>query len=195
MNIFKNIVQGESFTWRDDATTDNLGNNVDSSEYTLTYEIRGATVLTLTASAYDTGWETSITTTQSGALSPSVYYWQAFATKTGKKILLGQGSFEVKQSLATVTKAYDGRSQTEKDLEAVRAAIRTFATGGAVQEYTIGNRSLKKMALNDLIVLEQRLKYDLNLEKKAEKISNGEGDPRNLYIRFNPTGGSKKGRR
>ena len=51
------------------------------------------------------------------------------------------------------------------------------------------------MALNDLIVLEQRLKYDLNLEKKAEKISNGEGDPRNLYIRFNPTGGSKKGRR
>lgn len=183
MNIFKTITQGESQTWKDDPTQDNLGNAIDSSEYTLTYVIRGPNSLTLTATADGTGWSTSITTAQSAALSDGFYYWQANATKSGVKVQLGNGQFEVKRDLSQVSGTYDGRSQIEKDLEAVKNAIRNFAKGG-VQEYQIGNRSLKRMALNDLIILQKQLEYELANEKKAEKLKNGEGDPRSLYIRF-----------
>ena len=53
----------------------------------------------------------------------------------------------------------------------------------SVQEYKIGNRSLKKFDLSELIMLRDRYKRDLVKEEKAQKIANGLGNPHNLYIR------------
>ena len=45
-------------------------------------------------------------------------------------------------------------SQAKKDLRLFKTAIRTLIAGGAVQEYKIGNRNLKRYDLPDLIQLE-----------------------------------------
>ena len=88
-------------------------------------------------------------------------------------------------SLASGTPvAFDGRSQAQKDLEAVQAAIRTIISGGAVAEYRIGTRSLKKYELSELLTLESRLKAEVVREKKAEMIANGLGNPSSLFVRF-----------
>jgi hypothetical protein len=58
-------------------------------------------------------------------------------------------------------------------------------TGGATQEYRIGNRLLKRFDLPDLIAWEGRLKAIVARENKAKIIASGLGDPMNLYIRFN----------
>jgi len=58
-------------------------------------------------------------------------------------------------------------------------------SGGAVQEYRIGNRNLKRYELNDLLQLEGRLKAEAKREQQADLIANGLGNPRNMFVRFN----------
>ena len=81
--------------------------------------------------------------------------------------------------------AFDGRTQAQKDLDAVKAAIRSIVAGGAVSEYRIGTRNLKRYDLSELLELESRLKSIVAKENKAKLIASGLGDPHNLYVRFN----------
>lgn len=184
MKIPLEIVTGDSVTWLDDATKDNLGNEISSSLWTLVYKLAGPSVLSLTATTYNSGWSTSITSAQSSVLIPGKYYWQATATKALEKITLSAGQLKICQGLANANPGFDGRSQLQKDLDAVQTAMRAIIAGGAVQEYTIANRSLRKMLMSDLILLEKKLKADLVAEEKSQKIKDGLGNPDALYIRF-----------
>lgn len=116
------------------------------------------------------------------------YAWQAVAEAIagGALTTIGTGSIQLLPSLAYTGSpaAFDGRTQAQQDLDAVQAAIRARISGGAVDEYTIGNRRLKRMQLNDLLMLESRLKAEVARERSAEMIANGMGNPRNLYVRF-----------
>jgi hypothetical protein len=184
MKIVSKITSGDSTSWIDDASTDNIGNTVSSADYTLTYELRGPGSLTLTGVANGTGWKTDITTTQSGNLKPGTYYWQAFATKVNTRVMLGSGSIVVEPNLAVAVAGFDGRSQSEKDLAAVQNAIRVMISGGAVAEYSIGGRSLRKISLTDLLALESSLKASVFREQKKNAIENNLGNPSNVYVRF-----------
>lgn len=186
MKIPFQLVAGEMVTWDDDAFRDNLGNSIDSGTWTLNYVFKGATALSLTGTSNGSGWLTSMTSVQSAALSPGIYYWQSYVTNGSNRINLSQGQLEIKQDLsaAGATVPYDGRTQSEKDLDSVQAAIRAMITNSAVQEYTIGGRSVRKMSLSDLQALESRLKYRINRERKAERIANGLGNPSNVMVRF-----------
>jgi len=80
--------------------------------------------------------------------------------------------------------AFDGRTQAEQDLAAVQASIRALINGGAVKQYSIGNRSLTKYDLKDLIMLESQLKAQVKREQAAQLAANGLGNPHNLFVRF-----------
>lgn len=184
MKIPSELTSGDSKTWVDAPTVDNLGNEISSDEWTLYYKIAGAKTLLLTATASGSGWSTAITAAQSATLPAGDYFWQAYATKSTERVTLGAGQIKILKNLANVSDGFDGRSQIRKDLEAVQAAMRAIIQGGAVQEYTIANRSLTKMRMGELIVLESKLKMDLVSEEKASKIADGKGSPDSLYIRF-----------
>ena len=189
MNIPSEIRAGDTIQWRDDAGVDNLGNTVGSSDYTLTYWLRTNTAAdgaSVVGSAYGTGWQFSIAANTTAAFDAGTWYWQAIASKTGSVITLGSGQLLVKAALsyAGTPAALDGRTQAQKDLDAVQAAIRAIINGGVAKEYTIGNRSLKKYDLADLLALETKLKADVKREQKAQLIANGLGNPFNLFVRF-----------
>lgn len=189
MNIPAQIRAGDTVKWRDDAGRDNLGNEITSVSWTLTYYLRtntaseGATVVGV---AYGQGWENTIAAATSGAFDAGQWYWQAIATAGAEKVTLGAGQLEVLPALnySGTPGAFDGRSQAQKDLDAVQAAIRTMISGGAVQEYTIGNRRLKKMEMTDLLTLESSLKASVKREQAAQLAANGLGNPHNLFVRF-----------
>jgi hypothetical protein len=189
VNIPAQIRAGDTIRWRDVAGRDNLGNAIDSSSWTLTYYLRfnktheGATVV---GTAYGTGWEFLIAQGTSTGFDAGQWYWQAEATKSGEHVTLGAGQLEVLPGLSYTGQpsAFDGRSQAQKDLEAVQAAIRAMISGGAVAEYTIGNRRLKKMEMADLLMLEGKLKAEVKREQAASLAANGLGNPHNLYVRF-----------
>jgi hypothetical protein len=183
------IRAGDTIKWRDDAGVDNLGNEISSSTWTLTYYLRtntaseGATVVGV---AYGTGWEFTIDATTSAGFDAGDWYWQALATSGSDKVTLGAGQLQVLAALSyTGTPgAVDGRTQAQQDLDAVQAAIRALVSGGVVKEYTIGNRNLKKYDLPDLLQLEAKLKAEVKREQMAELMANGLGNPHNLFVRF-----------
>jgi hypothetical protein len=191
VNFPARITEGDTVKWRDDASTDVFGNAISSQTgWTLTYYFRfnrnnhGATAV---GSAYGQGWQFSLTAaTTEGFHADDTGYWQAVATKAGETVTLGAGQFEIDANLAYVgtPAAVDNRSQAQKDLDAVQAAIRAMISGGAVAEYSIGSRRLKKMEMADLLTLESSLKAEVKREQKAAMIANGLGNPHNLFVRF-----------
>ena len=190
MNIPTTIRAGDTVKWRDDASTDVFGNEVTSSDWTLKYYLRTNTAsegATSTGSAYGTGWQFTIAASTTADFDAGNWYWTAVATKDSEVITLGNGSLTVEAALtySGTPGAYDGRTQAQKDLDAVQAAIRAIVDGGVVQEYRIGTRNLKKYDLPDLIQLEGKLKAEVKREQQAELIANGLGNPRNMFVRFN----------
>jgi hypothetical protein len=95
------------------------------------------------------------------------------------------GQLTVKQSLqySGTPNGLDNRTQTEKDLESVEAAIRAMVADKA-QEYSIGNRTFKRIDLDKLRDLRAELKSRVATEKRYSLISQGLGDPKTLYVRF-----------
>ncbi len=187
MRIPPIIQQGDTITWRDDSTVDGLGNPITSADWTLTWYFAGPSVFNVVSSIYETGWETSLTAAQTTAMTASEtpnYYWQAVASFGAQKVTIGTGQVSVAASLSTASAGFDGRTQAEKDLEAVQAAIRARAAGNDVQEYWIGNRRMRYFDMGQLLVLESRLKMIVAKERQAQSIANGLGDPRNTFVRF-----------
>lgn len=176
----------DTVSWVDEPTSD----GINSATHVLRYYLRGGTTgagETLTGSASGTGWAFSWVINESITATTS-YAWQAVAQANsgGALTTLGTGSITLLPSLAYQGQpaAFDGRSQAQKDLDAVQAAIRARISGGGVAEYTIGNRRLKRMEMSDLLMLEARLKAEVTRERAAEMIANGMGNPRSLYVRF-----------
>ena len=190
MNIPTTIRAGDTVKWRDDASVDVFGNEITSSDWTLKYYLRTNTAsegATSTGSAYGTGWEFTLAASTTANFDAGNWYWTAVATKDSEVITLGNGSLTVEAALtySGTPGAFDGRTQAQKDLDAVQAAIRAIVDGGVVQEYRIGTRNLKKYDLPDLIQLEGKLKAEVKREQQAELIANGLGNPRNMFVRFN----------
>lgn len=188
MNIFSQLTAGDSASWTDSPFTDTQGVGYDALTWALSYEIRGAVSLTLNGVASGNGWTTAITTAQSLALTPGRYSWAAYATKSGARVTAGSGVFNILTNMASVSGAYETRTQNELDLDAVRAEIRSRVSGGMTLEYMIGNRSLKKEPTSVLLEIESRLVRMVRGDRAAESIANGLGDPRKIGVRF----GSKK---
>jgi hypothetical protein len=189
VNIPAQIRAGDTVTWRDEAARDNLGNAITSASWTLTYYLRTNTAsegATVVGTAYGDGWELTIAAATSTGFDAGQWYWQALATSGSDKLTLGSGQLQVLPALsyAGTPGAFDGRSQAQKDLEAVQAAIRAIISGGVVQEYKIGTRSLKKYEMADLIQLESKLKAEVKREQAATMVANGLGSPHNLFVRF-----------
>ena len=188
MKIPATIRAGDTIVWRDDAAADALGNLITSNAWTLIYYLRtnaasaGATV---TGAAYGYGWESTLSAATTAGFTPGTWYWQAIATRASEKHTLGAGQLMVLPALSYsgTPGAIDGRSQARQDLEAVQTAIRTLIAGGA-KAYTIGNRQLTRLDLAELIKREDYLKGIVAKEEAAERMANGLGDPRNLFVRF-----------
>ena len=187
------ITSGVDAVWVDAETVDVFGDAVTSTTHSLVYYFRLNTQsegVTATAVAYNSGWKTTLTAAVSGSmLADPNWFFQAVLTKISDSTVqeYSRGQIEVRPSLAYAGTpgAFDGRTQAQKDLDAVKAAIRSIVSGGAVSEYKIGSRNLKRYDLSELLELESRLKSIVAKENKAKLIASGLGDPHNLYVRFN----------
>ena len=189
MNIPKSLRSGSTWTWREDSLVDPYGDAIQSTDsWVLTYYIRtnSASGITVTGSTYGTGWQFDVSASNTAPISAGDYFWQAEATKGALKYDVGSGSLKVLQSLVYTgsVSSIQGKSQIQQDLEAVQSAIRTLISGGAVKEYSIGGRRLKKCELAELTTLESQLKFELKREQKAELIRNGQGNPHQMLVRF-----------
>jgi len=188
VNIPKKVYAGTTIKWRDDAAIGPLNESITSADWTLTYYLRTNTNHeghTVVGTSYGNGWEFSISATDSADFDSGNWFFYAEASKGSEKFTLGNGQLEVFASLAYTGQpgAFDGRTQAEKDLDAVVAAIRSIISD-KVKAYSIAGRSFTKVVLPELRVRESQLKGIVARERKAAMIANGLGDPHSLYVRF-----------
>ena len=184
MNVPALIYAGDTVKWNEPATGDYNSIAGWGSTFVLRHQT-GNDALSITGVSDGTGgWNFTITATQSAALHPETHWWQLVVTKAAERFTLGTGSLVVQANMVGGSNTFDGRTQTEVDLDALRAEIRARVTGGSVQEYSIGSRSLKKMPMPDLIALESKLKADVALEKRRQRIAKGLDSGRSVFVRF-----------
>ena len=185
------IRAGDYVQWRIPASQDVFGNSISSPDWSVVYYLRtntGPIGATINSSAFNDGFQFTIASNVTATFTAGDWFYQAVANKSGaEKQTIYTGQFKVLESLEYSGTAvnYDGRSQVEKDLATIQAAIRNIISGGAIQEYKIGTRTAKKYELSELIMLEARYKAELVREKQAEMIANGLGNPRATFVRFN----------
>ena len=187
----QSIRQGDFIQWNIPASQDYYGNSISSPDWSVVYYLRtntGPLGATISSSAFNDGFQFTIASNVTATFTAGTWFYQAVANKSGaEKQTIYTGQFKVLESLEYSGTAvnYDGRSQVEKDLATIQAAIRNIISGGAIQEYKIGTRTAKKYELSELIQLESRYKAELVREKQAEMIANGLGNPRATFVRFN----------
>jgi len=190
MNIPASIRAGSTVKWREASQTDPFGDPIQSTDsWAMKFYLRTNTASeghTATGSTYGTGWEFSISATDSSGFDAGDWFFNCEVSKGSDKYIVGSGPLEVLQALAYsgTPGALQGKSQIEQDLNSVQSAIRTLVSGGVIKEYSIGGRSLKKYDLSDLMALESRLKFQLKREQKADLIRNGLGNPHAMFVRF-----------
>jgi hypothetical protein len=125
----------------------------------------------------------TIAAATSAAYTAGIYSWQSYVTKASQRVNIGTGDIEIKPNFASLT-TLDARSLVKQTLDAINTEILARATGGMTQEYTIGNRSLKKCTAGELITMRDKFTILYNQEVNAEKVRNGMKANNKIYMRF-----------
>jgi len=183
------ITAGSTVQWIEPIATDPAGDPATSASWTLQIAFRtnaageGATVNGSARS--DGGWDVALTAALTTGWASGTWYWQRKITSGTDVFITGSGTTTVQASLDYTgdPAAFDGRSQAEQDLDAVKAAIRAIISKGA-RQYSIGSRSYTANDLGLLMQREAQLKAIVARERAAEKIAQGLGDPQNMFVRF-----------
>ena len=180
------VAAGTTITWRDDDTTVPFDQHATSTDWTLKYYLRSsvAGAHTATATAYNSGWQVTISATDSAGFVEGDWSYEAVITKGSEKFRIGQGQIKVKQSLAYTgtAGAIETRSQNKIDRDNIKAALRKFADG--MSEYSIGSRTYKRSNIADLQSDLRRLNTIVMREDTAEKVAQGLGHPDRFMVRF-----------
>ena len=182
---------GDTIEWTLNATTDTYGNPISSPDWSVIYYLRtnrSKQGVTVSSTADGDSFKFTMTNTVTSTMLDGNWYYQAVATKSGNTpITKAQAEFKVLESMqftGSNPKAFDGRTNAEKTLDLINTAIDNILKGGAVQEYKIGTITAKKYDLPELYMLRTQYLSEVNLEKQAQSMANGLGNPRTMYVRF-----------
>lgn len=124
------------------------------------------TPITLTATTdADGSYRTQASPVTTAAWVVGEYDWFSWVEKTGARYSVDQGQVTIQPNPSAATTS-DQRSHARKTLEAIEAVIEGRATQDQ-QEYTIGNRSLKRTPIADLLKLRARYRAEVRKEEAA----------------------------
>lgn len=177
------IRPGETVEW-----SKALADYSPTDGWALTYYFRNSSGTGFDAPATADGgaWKVSLAVPASVGLGR--IDWEAWVKKGSDERLADVGTANVRPSLkATAADAQvDNRSQAEKDLDAVRAAL-VPATFAGVQEYEINGvgsgRRLRNYPREDLLRLEESLAQRVNAERRSTARKNGASYFKTIYPR------------
>lgn len=175
----KEMTAGDTATWGKA-----LDDYTPAGGWVLKYYFRSASGgHDVTGTPDGAGWQMSLTllAAESGRMN-----WEAWVEKGSEHHFVGRGSMKVTASLryTAANEGVDVRTQAEKDLDAVRAAL-VPATAAGVQEYEIGgvgtNRRVRYFSKTELLQLENALAQRVNRERRRAARERGAGFFKNVY--------------
>ena len=170
------IVAGDTAAW-----LKSLGDYPAGEGWVLTYTmVNSAQRYTFAATALGDDYQVSVAATTTAGWVAGAYLWRAQVSLVDDVFTVGEGRITV---AAAFTTAADSRSQARRMLEAVDAALEGRASS-SVAEYTIGGRSMKNMAVPELMQLRDRLRFDVKREDDADRAAAGLPPTGRIAVRF-----------
>lgn len=133
----------------------------------------GTDKFSITAAANGTYHRVSVAKASTAAYVADDYSWVAVVDDSTESYEVDSGTMKVLPRYDQDV-ALDDRTHAKKVLEAIEAVIEGRATKDQ-EEYTIGNRSLKRTPLEELIKLRGRYKAEVAQEELADATRNGQG--------------------
>lgn len=171
---------GDLWAWR----REDLSSDYPASAWTLTYRFKNAAGgFEVVAVADGDYFEATVAAATTAAIAAGVYAWQARVSSGTSYYTVDSGEFKVLPNLfaGSAGTASDQRTHARKVLEAIEAVLEGRATTDQ-EEYTIGNRSLKRIAITDLLVFRDRYRMAVAREDQANGVPNNYG--RDRHVRF-----------
>lgn len=171
---------GDLWEWR----REDLTSDYPATSWTLTYRFKNAAGgFEVTAATDGDAFAASVAAATSAAIVAGVYAWQARASNGTDIFTVETGTLKVLPNLfaGTATDASDQRTHARRTLEAIEAVIEGRATTDQ-QAYAIGNRSLTRIPLPELLVFRDRYRMAVAREDQANGVPNNFG--RDRYVRF-----------
>lgn len=107
------------------------------------------------------------------------YAWAAFVTSGADRYQVAEGEAVLRPNLAAAG-ALDTRTPARRMLDAIEAYL-TDSNNLAAARYQIGNRSLDRWNMDDLLKMRSKLKFEV----AAEAAAAGGPNVRRSYVRFN----------
>ncbi len=166
------IVQGTSPEWS--ITLDDY----PPTAWSLTYEFRGASKLTITAGVDGNAHKAEITKAQTNAMLPGMYSYQAFVLSTDatERYMVDSGSLAVIADYAGLTQV--------SETDARSSSRRLYDSLTKILENASAVKAMPPDQLETMYRQWQQLKWDIRREEDAEKVRRGGGQTRKIYTRF-----------
>lgn len=124
-----------------------------TADWTLTAALRGPAAIDLEADADGlTTFKFGATAAVTAEWAPGVYWYTVRVTDGTDVIEVSKGQLEVLPDLAAVTDPFDGRSESEIALDAIKAVLAKRASIDQ-ERYVINNRELWRTPIADLLKL------------------------------------------
>jgi hypothetical protein len=150
-------------------------------KFRLVPRVSGTAIL-LTSAASDGLHRVQVGPTTTDDWTAGEYSWYSWVEKAGASYSVGQGQVTIKPDPRTTSAPLDNRSHARKTLEAIEAVIEGRASRDQ-QEYSIGDRTLKRTPMADLIMLQTRYSRLVAAEENEARLANGLGTKNVIRIR------------
>ncbi|KQV51350.1 hypothetical protein [Duganella sp. Root336D2] len=183
MKIFSVLTAGDSANWLEPPLKrrDHIEPLI-SAAWTLTYELRGPSSLTLAGVPDGDGWRVKVSPTDSAALEPGAYTAVMQIVRPDERLTVGRTNVTVMPDPLKITAPIDARSIAEKALADCEAALASFSgSNGKIKSYTIGGRSTEFQSLADIMSLRNFWSRQVRL---ARAKASGRKNPSALIARF-----------
>ena len=151
-------VAGDTWEWKKSYS------DYPAPTWTLTYYGRSREHdFSFTAAADGTDHLVTVAKTATAAYKAGLYQLTAFVSAGSERFMVERRLLDVKPDPASTGAGFDPRSHARRVLDAIEAVLENRATKDQ-QEYTIGNRSLKRIPIADLLQFRAQYRAEVNKE-------------------------------
>ena len=180
------LVAGERWLWR----RDDLAVDYPPDSYSLTYYGRShgssSAEIAITATEADSKYFIEVSSSTTASYPTGHIHWQAWITRTSdsEKIKVGEGQWYV---LTDTDVAHDPRTHAEIMLEKIQSLLEGRADND-VEEYSIGNRSLTKLSITDLMKWRDYYRSEVTKERQLTRVRSGKRPANMVKVEFRRAG-------
>lgn len=169
---------GDTFTW-----TKSLP-DFPATDWTLTYELRGAQSISTTATADGDDYLVSVAAVTTAAWTAGTYSLAGYVAALSSRFQIYAGSLVVEANIATAASDYDGRTNAARIVAALEAVALNRASREEISYVNGLGISVQKMSHAELIAALGYWRGRLADEQAATATAQGRATGRRILTRF-----------